>query len=84
MVADVLGDQENGKWRVIQSKKSWSKIHEHVVPPKSFHIWAYVLVHTKADLHQTDGYGKHVINYPNQDNFGSGRGTNDNYARTKV
>lgn len=52
------------------------------VTPKSFNIWAYMLVVKRADLHQTGSCGDHVICQPNQDNFESEGEANNNYART--
>lgn len=79
-----VGGQEMESRESFRVKRARVRYMDMQVTPKSFHVWAYVLVLTKADLHQTDGYGDHIIYYPNQDNFESGRGTHDNYARTKV
>lgn len=66
VVAGMLGGA--GEWnmkRIIQSEKSWGKIHGHTATQLSCHISAYMPVLKRADLHQIDTCGDHVICYPN-------------------
>lgn len=66
VVASTLGGAgECNVKRIIQSEKSWGKIRGHTATQLSCDISACMPVLKRADLHQTDTCGDHVICYPN-------------------
>lgn len=45
----------------VRLKRVKVRFMDIYVTPKSFNIWAYMLVVKRADLHQTGSRGDHVI-----------------------